>query len=231
MKKLLCCLVLLAAFPAHAQVMQRSVTVSGEAREQVSPDQAILSMSLVSRDKDLSTAKRANDAMVEKLVQITGGFKIPKEKIGTSNVQISPEYSYVNNKQEFKGYIVNRSLTITMDELAIHERVLSAIVDAKIDQVNGVDFRLAKPEARADALRVKAVENARTKADALAKAAGAKLGAVLTIAADGNMMPIPAPRPMMAKAMMADSASVSVAPSLPGMVELQQSVTVTYGLE
>lgn len=213
---------------AYAQTLPRMITVTGEAEEQVAPDQAILTVSLVTKNKDLNLAKRDNDAMVEKLVTIARDFKIAKEKVATSGVYISPEYNYEQNKQVFIGYIVNRTLRITMDDISINERVLSAVVDAKIDQVNGVEFTLSDREKLAKAVRVKAVENAREKATALATAAGAKLGQVVNIATAGAEQPMP-PRPMMyAKAAMAES---SVAPSLPGMVSLSESVTVSYALE
>jgi uncharacterized protein len=236
MKPLLALGLIFWAAPGFAQMpppppMPRMVTVSGEAEEEVAPDRAILTVSLVSKDKDLNAAKRDNDAMVEKLVAISRDFKIAKEKVGTSGLYISPEYSYDKGKQQFIGYTVNRTLRITMDDLSIHERVLSAIVDAKIDQVNGVEFTLADPEARAKAVRVKAVGNAHEKAEALATAAGAKLGQVIAISTTGEAMP--PPRPMMAMSRMAGAAAgeSSVAPSLPGQITLHESVTVSYALE
>ena len=221
----------LTTWPACAETLSRSITVSGESSEQFAPDQAILSVSLVHHDKELAVAKRQNDELTEKLVNIAREFKIPKEKIATSQLYISPEYEYNNKGRTFTGYAVNRSLRITIDNLDIQERLLSAIVDAKVDQVNGIEFRLADPEKYAAGLRTKAFENAKAKAASLAQAAGAKLGPAITINTSDVAMPIPGPRPVMMMAKAADMAESSVAPSLPGMVELRQSVTVTFGLE
>lgn len=207
----------------------RMITVSGEAEGQVAPDRAILTVSLVNKNAELTAAKRANDEMVEKLVVITRNFKIPKEKIATSNLYISPEYRYDKGKQHFIGYVVSRTLRVTMDQLSIHERVLSAIVEAGVDQVNGVEFTLADEEAHAKDVRVKAVENARQRAEALASAAGTKLGRVMSISTVGSVMQ--PPMPVMGMAMRADMAESSVAPSLPGMITLHESVTVSFELE
>ena len=226
---------LAVAFSASAQVPPpppeppRTITVSGEAEAQVTPDRVLLSLSLVSRNKELAQAKQENDGMVKRLVAIAQEFKILKEKIATSGVYISPEYNYNNNKREFIGYTVNRSLRITIDDLAIHERLLAAIVDAGVDQVDGVEFALADKEAQAKSVRVRAVENARDRAESLAAAAGAKLGRVLSISTADTPPPI-VPYPRMA--MTAEkAASDSVAPSLPGMIALHESVTVSFGLE
>ncbi len=227
-------LFLAATTPARAEpMMPRLISVSGEAKEEVAPDQAVLSGQLVSKAKQLAAAKQENDKLAERVLAVAKQFDIPKEKVSASNVYISPEYTYNNktNKQELIGYIVTRNLSITMDKLEIHERVLSALIENGIEQVNGVSFSISNPEARMDKLRVKAVQNARARAQMLAEAAGAKLGKVFSINMVGSTSPQPmlrAPRAMMAKAEMADS---SVAPSLPGMNTLSESVSVTFEME
>lgn len=217
----------------------RTIAVSGEASQQVMPDQAILSMSLISKDKNLNVAKQHNDALVDRLTNIARGFDIPKEKIATSNIYIAPEYSYDNdeNKQVFNGYTVNRSIRITMDSLDVHEKLLTAITEAQIDQVNGIEFRLSDPEKAAAGLRVKALENAKAKAAALATAAGAKLGQVMSISTNSMSTPIVAPMAQAPMPMLATAAGGAATPpqsvptSLPGTVELRESVSATFALE
>jgi len=231
-------LLLLTAFfininSAFADAPPRMIAVSGEAREEVQPDQAVLSGQLVSKAKKLSAAKEENDKLANRLLAIAKQFDIPKDKISASNVYISPEYVWnqAQNKQDQVGYIVTRNLSITMDKLDVHERVLSALIDNGIDQVNGVNFTLAHPEALADKLRVKAVKNARARAEMMAEAAGAKLGKVIMISAGGAMPP---PMPMMEGRMlmaMSKAADSAPAPSLPGVITFQENVSVTFELE
>lgn len=223
---------------AHAQMPPppppqppRTITVSGESHAEYTPDQAILAVSLVSKDKNLKIAKKNNDALVEKLVAIAKELGIPREKMATSSVNIAPEYRYDNEarQQYFVGYMVSRSLRITMNATDQPEPMLSAIVDAKIDQVNGIEFTLADPAAHEAELRIKAFEDAKAKATALAQAAGGKLGqAMMIVTGEGPGRPHP-PMPMMAMAKAA--ASDSFAPSLPGMIDLRQSVMVMFALE
>jgi len=224
--------------PVAAQMpppMPPTISISGEAKEEVTPDQAIITATLMSREPKLETAKKNNDVLLEKVIQIAQEFKIPREKIKPSYMNISPEYTYNNaqQKQELVGYIVSRTLQITLDKLDNHERVLAALVDAKVDQVSGVDFRVSNPDAISDRLRVKAMQNAKAKAEALAVAAGVKLGKPFSIQASGGYMP--PPMPMMRGAMMAMAdggmEKSSVAPSLPGMVEIRETVNVVFVLE
>lgn len=227
---------ILASGTAYAQMppppMPRVIAVSGEATEQVAPDQAVLNVSLVSRNADLNAAKQANDKQAETVVALLGEFKIPKEKIAQSYFYISPEYNYENNKQHLVGYIVNRSLRITMDDITIHERVLSALVQAKVDQVGGVEFTMKDREVKAAEVRTKAFENAKAKAMALAKVAGVKLGRPISIdAGAGGAGHPPMPMPMMARSAGMAMSAESVAPSLPGMITLSESVNVTFEME
>ena len=222
---------LLLVNPAFADVIPpRTVSVVGEAREEMAPDQAVLSGQLVSKAKQLNEAKQQNDKLVERVLKITTKFEIPKGKVVASNVHISPEYRYEKdtNKQIQDGYVVSRNLSITMDKLEVHEALLSALVDSGIDQVNGVNFTLADPEAHEDALRVKAIHNAKVRATALAEAAGAKLGKVLSITMQGGATP---PMRPMAMALSARAEKSSVAPSLPGLLNMDESVLVTFELE
>jgi len=240
MKYLLSVLFLLVSSESFAQMLPPPVpapipmiTIMGEAKENVAPDQAIITATLTNREQKLDVAKKNNDAQMEKIVQIAKQFSIPKEKIAPSNLNINPEYTYNNatNKQEMIGYIVSRTLRITMDKLDVHERVLAALVDAGIDQVSGVEFTVANPEAISDRLRIKALENAKAKASALAATVGMKLGKPISISVSGGYFPAqPMPMMSMARADMAMEKS-SVAPSLPGMMELRESVNVVFSME
>lgn len=220
---------LLAASAAFAE--PPTITVVGEAREEVAPDQAVLSGQLISKAKKLSIAKEENDGLAKRVASVAAAFDIPKEKIAASNVYIAPEYVWNQgeNKQDQVGYIVSRNLSITMDNMEIHERLLSALLDKGIDQINGVQFNIADPESHQDKLRVKALENAHKRAQILAEAAGAKLGKVISINTEAvEHSPMPVPRGV---AMMAKSEGLSTAPSLPGTVSLQQNIYVVYELK
>lgn len=221
------------AAPVAVASVQRSISVQGEAKGEFEPDQAMISFAVVSRDPQLNVAKKKNDEVLQRLVAVTQTFEIPKEKVVTSGVFISPEYNYnnKNNVPRIVGYHVSRNFSIVTKDIARQEELLSALIDVKIDQVNNVEFQLSDPEKRASELRVKAFENAKARAASLAEAAGAKLGPALLINTSGNMnMPQP-PRMMMAMADAGMEKSASVAPTMPGAITMMETVSVTFALE
>lgn len=238
MKQLLMaiCAVALAS-PAYAQSAApflRSVSVSGEASEHVTPDQAILTATIVNKDPVLGVAKGQNDLQLERVLKLLQQYKIPNNKIQPSGMYVAPEYTYnpKNGEQRLMGYTVSRTLSITMDDVASSENILSALIDAKVSQIGGVEFTLKDREAKTAGVRAKAFANARARAQALADAAGAKLGRAITISTNGNTPYPPPPMPRMK--MMAAAAAMedtSVAPSLPGMVDITETVNVMFELE
>ncbi len=240
MKKILALttLITLVSAASHAQMPpppphpMRMISVTGEAHESIVPDQAVLNISLVSRNISLQEAKQQNDKLADKIVAITKELEIPKNDVATSNLYVSPEYNYENGRQQLKGYAVNRSLRITMKKLGIHEVLLSKVVEAGVDQVGGVEFGLADPESHMLKVRAKAFENAKAKAELLAKTAGMTLGKPISISLGGAQPPV-MPMPMMAKASrgMDMAEEMSVAPSLPGMSTISETVSVTFELE
>lgn len=220
------------AASAHAEEpFRRTVTVSGEGKVEAAPDRAVLPIAIETKDKQVAEAKRANDALTEKLLKVAGQYGIPKEKLKTSGIFVSPQYRWEEktHKQVFETYVVNRSLEITIDALEKTEKIIAAVTEAGIDRVQGIQFTLANPEALEAEARTKAVRNAQARAQALAEAAGVKLGRVLTITSGGGGY-APPPMPMRAMAAKADMAE-SAPPTLPGVSSIEQQVTVVYELQ
>lgn len=224
------CFVAGAAYAQPPMQPMRMISVQGQAHMEVAPDQAELHVSLVSRNIDLNEAKRANDKLTKSVRNIALDMKIPEKNIATSHVHVSPQYNWRNNQQELKGYMVNRSLNITMDSIDTHERLLSELIAAGVDQVGGVNFKLAKPDSYEAKLRIEAVKDAAAKAKVLADAAGVELGKPISITVGGaSAMPYPVPMARMAMAEDVSAAgSNSVAPALPGMIRLEETVSIVY---
>lgn len=221
---------LMVSSPAFSvETAPRTVSVSAQGSVEAVPDRAVLPITIESKDKVLAAAKQKNDKQMDKLLKVAADNGIAQAKLKTSGIYINPGYRYENNKQVFEGYSVNRSIRITIDELDKLEKVIAGLTSAGIDQVQGVEFTVADPEALESAARKKAVEKATAKATELATTAGAKLGRVITINETGGQYPMPMmARGAVAMEMKADSAPP---PPLPGTMEVQQSVSVLYELQ
>lgn len=217
-----------AAAQVAADQFHRTVTVSATGKMEAVPDRAVLPVEIQTHDRSLLQAKQKNDRLTDRLLKVTADHDIPKEKLKTSGIYISPQYRWEDQRQIFENYQVSRSIEITIDDLDKLEKLIAAITEAGIDQVQGVQFTIANPEALESAARKQAMQHAAARAEELAAAAGAKLGKVLTITLGGEAR-FPMPVPMRAMAVQAQAAPVP--PPLPGVESVEQSVTVVYELE
>jgi uncharacterized protein YggE len=86
--------------------------------------------------------------------------------------------------------------------------------------MSGLEFLVSQQSKLLDQARDEAIADARRKAELYAKAAGARLGAVVSISEEGSSPP---PRPMQAM-------RAGAAPVAPGEQTLRAVVSVSYEL-
>jgi len=139
--------------------------------------------------------------------------------IQTQNVSLYPQTT--SDGRHIEGYAANASVTVRLDDLDRAGPLVDAAVEAGATSVSGPSLeRSDADELRGQAL-TDAVVDARTKAEALAEAAGGSLGDVLSVTEGGGSMP---PVPYAAEVRTAD---MNIEP---GTQEIQASVTVTFEL-
>lgn len=208
-----------------------SISVTGEGHSYAKPDQAQLSMGVVSEAKTAAIALKTNSEKMSNLIKTLTGKGIAEKDILTSNFSVNPQYRYdnVNNQQRqtLVGYQVSNEVQVKIRNLPALGDLLDAVVTAGANNVNGISFSLADPAPVLDQARQKAMADAKRKADLYATAAGVKAGRVLYVTeSSGTIYP---PRPMMMGARMA-AAEASV-PIAAGEQESTATITVVYAIE
>lgn len=214
------------ASAADAAYPGRTVSVSGEAEIKRAPDKAVISIGIQEQKRSLKEAQKLTDEQLKSLYRIADELGIEKKDLRTEYSSVQPVYNYDNGKQVFTGYSVNHQVSVTLRDIEKLADFTQKALDAKIDQINNVQFGLQKEEeAKAEAL-VLAMENAHKKAELLAKAENETLGRVYTISESGARFD-PPPMPMMrGKAMMVAEAAPAMDVSAPPSGEITVSVGV-----
>ncbi|MFA6266296.1 MAG: SIMPL domain-containing protein [Pseudolabrys sp.] len=210
------------AVPASARAVDRQITVTGEANVAVVPDTVIIRLGVTSQAK---TAREASDANAKQMTTVLGVIKesgIADRDVQTSRLSLQPQYD--PNKAglaRLLGFQVTNQVTIRIREIDKLPGILDRAIAAGANEMSGIEFIVSEQSKLLDQARDDAVADARRKAELYAKAAGAKLGNVISIVEEGSSPP---PRPVM-QAMRAGSVPVA-----PGEQLLRASVTVTYEL-
>jgi len=211
-----------------------TVTVVGRATEDVRPDIAILTFDILDERPTASDAASENARRTTAVIEGLEGGGIETKDIATIGVNLTPVW---NDERDAKtGQVVKRTLSGYQASNALSVRVRAIDKTGSINEqgvqygavYQSVAFVLSDCEAREDALRVKAVANARRRASLYAEGASMKLGALQGIDADLapplyrvgsgaartlNMAPAAAPLPIE-----------------PGLITLSDSVTATWAL-
>jgi len=221
LSRVLCALFVTALSFVPARAVEKLVTVTGEATIAVAPDAAIIRIGVTSQDK---TAREASDANAKQMSAVLAAIKdtgIAERDIQTSRLSLQPQYdSSKSGNARLTGFQANNQVTVKIrdiDKLAI---VLDRAIASGANEMSGIEFVVSEQSKMLDQARDDAVADARRKADLYAKAAGAKLGSVVSISEEG---PTAQPRPMQAM-------RAGAVPFAPGEQTLRAIVTVTYEL-
>lgn len=209
----------------------RAVTVQATAVVEREPDRAVLDVAVETFAEDARAAAEENARTTAAVIAALREAGIPEDRIRTIGYNLRPEYEVERDPQRrdrrLAGYRTTNTVQITIDDLDRAGAIIDTAIDAGADRVMGLRFELADPQAaRRDALR-EAVAAARADAEAIATAAGLRLGALLR-ATTGEVQIIE-PRPAMFETAMADRRVTT--PIEPGPLRASATVTAVYALE
>ena len=207
----------------------RTISVSGQGEIQAEPDRALVTLGVEARKLKMEEARAEVQKTVDAVLKLTRELKIDQKYVRATRVNIQPEYNWDNNARERNliGYYVSRQIEIDLRDLEKLGQLLEKSFDLGVNQVG--DPRLDSTKRRdleREAL-AKAVTDAKLNAEAVAKAAGARIGAPRTISASSGF--VPPPMPLMKTQMM--RAEAARTPVEPGQLSVTAQVQVDYALK
>jgi uncharacterized protein YggE len=204
-----------------------TVTASGTGTTQAAPDTAEMSFGVTTTS---SNAKSALDDASKTAEQITSAVKkqgVADKDIQTRDVSVYSQTADQNGKQVITGYQASLNVQVKVRDISKLGEIISAANAAGANTISGPTFTIDDPAPfRAKAID-EAVADARTSAEAMAKAAGMSVGAVLSMSSS-DVGPVPGPM-YGASADMAGAAK-SV-PIEPGQLDITATVVVVFELK
>jgi len=199
----------------------RTVQVSGSGEVQVTPDSAVISLGV---QTEADTAQAALNDNNTKVQAVLDGLKksIPSNNIQTQTLRLSPRYETKDNNQTLAGYTATNIVEVRTDKLDSLGSLIDQAVKDGANTIENINFEVSDPEKWSDQARETAMQNARHKAEQLAKLTGATLGPVLEIQETSQT-----PGPVMRSLAPAAEAAVPVSP---GSQSVSVDVQVTWTL-
>jgi uncharacterized protein len=193
-----------------------SLTVNGVGIVSVVPDEAQMTFGVETRRQTAQAAVSANADAMQKVIAALR--QADARKIATQWVSV---YPYTSEDGSVQGYVASNSVSAVSD-VADAPALIDAAAAAGANQVSGPGLSSSNAEALYRQALAKSIDEARAKADVLAKAAGRSLGEISSIVESGAQ----APTPLYDRA----DAALSSTPIVPGEQEISASVSVTFSL-
>lgn len=200
--------------------------VSGEGRVTAVPDTARVTLGIEEIGPSLKTAQQSVNAKSQNLTAALKKSGIGEGDIKTTAYNIYPEYDYNRKPYTITGYRVSTSYEVKIKDLDKVNEVLVKATEFGANVIGNIYFEVnekTKNEKLNEARKI-AVEEAKTKAEGLAKAAGISLGKIINISEAGGYEPVP----LVALKEGVGSASLATPDIQPGQTELSVSVSLSY---
>jgi uncharacterized protein YggE len=164
------------------------IAVSGSGSMSIAPDMAIMSFGVL---KEAKTAREALDQNNKAMSDIFKAMKengIEDKDMQTSGFSIQPRYFYpkpkANGEQKppsIIGYMVSNNVTLRIRDLEKVGSILDLSVTLGINSGGNIQFTNEDASEAIKQARIKAVKDAKSKAETLVETAGAKLGKIVSI--------------------------------------------------
>jgi uncharacterized protein YggE len=199
----------------------RGITVTGMHVERVSPDAAEWSFGVQARGATARGALRAAAGRSRAVVAALRAAGVARQDIQTESVSLYPHLDEATG--EVAGFQAASSVRVVVRSLGRVGTVVDAATRAGANEVFGPHLTTSNRDALYRQALERAFDDARVKAEALARATGLSLGRPVGVVE--GVVPGGGDYPLMARGEAAAAMDVGIEP---GVNEVSASVTVTF---
>ena len=191
-----------------------TISVTGDGEVDVTPDRATLLIAIDSQGATGAAAGADNARTTQAVIRALQAAGVPTPAISTAGYSVEPQWQYPLSKPPQRvGYQASTLLRLSVQSLPKLGPWIDTALSAGASRIDAVRFDSSDmPDATRQALTL-AVRHARADADALALAAGGRLGPLeeLTMQPEPGTGPV---RPLFASARIASPSTRIEAPQL-----------------
>jgi hypothetical protein len=210
-----------------SQQNANQITVSGEGKVYAKPDVAVLSFGVTTTGATVADVTKNNTEKMNSAIEAVKALKIDEKDIQTTNYNLTPQYNYTEKQGRiFTGYTLEQDVQVKIRDFTKIGDVLSSVTAKGINLVNDLQFTIDNPEQFKEQARAKAIAQAKSNAQNLAKESGVSLGKLINVyenSSSSNAVMFSA------KAMGAGiSDSVATPTVQPGQQEINITINLTY---
>lgn len=219
--------------------MQIGIAAEGMAKVSAKPDIASFTLTLRTEASTQEEAQTKTSEREQAILTYLAEQGVEEKDIKTGYYDLSPRYeyemdtkcntSYCPGKQIQVGYQVSQTITVTVRNLDKAGELVAGVGARGAEIVSQLTYKVDDPSKLKEEAITRAIEDAKTKAKARAKALGVRLGTLQSFyEITDSTFPMGGIREAVVATMKSD---VSATPTLPsGESEYEVRVSVQYGI-
>ncbi len=165
------------------EIRYRTIKVVGIGSASSKPELVRIRISVITRAESASEAQRTNSERMNKVIENLMNAGISREQIRTVRYSLSPIYEYKEGAKIFVGYECVNTIEIESEEIERAGEFIDLAVAGGANRIESITFTLKSGtiEKLEEEALAKAVEDAKNKAEVIAKAAGVKIRGPISI--------------------------------------------------
>ena len=162
-----------------------TITVSGEAHLEEKSQIATFTAGVTAINDDKETAVSEVNQTIDEIINTVKAFGIAEEDIQTRNLSVNQtQEAFIEDerrKVELGQWRANNTIEITLRDVDKASALADLLGESGATNVYGPNFSLDDTQDSEVVLLEEAIDNAREKADTIAKSSGRKLGKIVTV--------------------------------------------------
>ena len=170
------------------------VMVAGDSIVQAQPDTAIITIAVVTQNRNAISAQQDNAAKTDAVVRALKAAAGSGAEVKTSGYSLQPQRVYKENQPPtITGYEARNSVTVTLGDLTKVGAVIDASAQAGANDVSGIAFTLRQDRQARDRALSEATREAVSKARVIAQALGGRVVRIVEVQEEGFQQRPPVP--------------------------------------
>ncbi len=202
-----------------------TIVVDGEGKVTAKPDVAMIELGVITEGRTVDQIQSSNTQKMNAIIAAVKESGIASDDIQTKQYSLNPKYNWDDGKQTLDGYTISQNVSVKVRDMNKVGDVIGKAGELGANQVGGMQFVIDDPKALEAQARDLAIDEAKEKAEILAKKLG--LTVVRAISFNESTVPVSSPRPYLA--MEKSDMAMAVAPTIEaGSQDVMSYVSVTF---
>ncbi|MEI6222455.1 MAG: SIMPL domain-containing protein [bacterium] len=167
------------------------LTISAEGKVNAQPDIAIFSVGVLTEGADSKKVKDENSVKVNAILAKIAAMGVDKKDLQTQQLNLQPKYDWGSGKSTLVGYTLQQNIEVTVRDISKAGDIFSEAANLGGNSMGNIRYEFSNIDDLKQQARKVALDNAKAKAEDLAKTAGISLGRLISFTENTVNSPSP----------------------------------------